>query len=253
MKGYVVIGIMALALLATPGAAQAAFVGADNASAAAYDDGWNNLDDGTTGGHPDAFGQWFLGGDGIHSIGDSTQLAGGSGGDINAAGESFRIQSIDGSYADAFRFFDPDGLSVGQSFAIDLAVNFRGGFKGMDLRGLTDDTIFNFNIGGDDYAVNDAAGGNGSIGADYSSNTVFHLVFEQTSPAGGNWSITRSGGLSDFDSGTYEGVARSIKLYNGGQGTAPEDDLYVNNLVIVPEPAALFVLGLAAVMVRRRR
>lgn len=237
----------------TAGSASAALVGADDASASAYADGWSGGDDGTTAGHPDAFGQWFLGGDGIHSIGDSTQLAGGSGGDINVAADAFRIQSLSGSYADAYRFLDPAGLDAGQTFSIDLAVNFRGGFKGIDLRGPAEETIFNFNIGGDDYAVNQAATGNGSIGNAYSNNTIFTLAFAQTSALGGNWSITRSGGLSDFDSGTYSGIVRSIKLYNGGQGTAPEDDLYINNLVITPEPAALALLACGALALLRRR
>lgn len=245
-----------LGVLLVSTAAQAALIGADNAAATAYDDGWDNLDDGTAGGDADAFGQWFLGGDGIHSIGDSTQLSGGSGGDINSSGESFRLQSIDGSYADAFRFLDPAGLTIGQTFSIDLAVNFRGGFKGIDLRSADagDPTIFNFNIGGDDYNVDQAATGNGSIGNAFSNNTVFHLEFAQTSAAGGTWSITRSGGVADFDTGTYTGVARSIKLYIGGQGNAPEDDLYVNNLEIVPEPASILLISFAGMaMLKRRR
>ncbi|MCB9866320.1 MAG: PEP-CTERM sorting domain-containing protein [Phycisphaerales bacterium] len=165
------------------------------------------------------------------------------------------MQSVNGTYADAYRFLDPAGLSVGQTFSIDLAVNFRSGFKGMDLRGASDETIFNFNVGGDDYAVDQAESGNGSIGNAYSNNTIFELAFTQTSAGGGTWSITRDGGVTDFDSGTYSGIARSIKLYIGGQGTAPEDDLYANNLAIVPEPAALALLGLGCVLLAggRRR
>ena len=253
MKQVSVMAVL-LALLVGAGTANATFVGYDNAAAAAYDDGWDSLDDGTAGGHPDAFGQWFLNGDGF-SIGDSTQVAGGSGGNINSAGESFRVRSENSSYLDAYRFLDPAGLTAGQTFSMDMAVNYRGGFKGMDLRGSSDETIFNFNIGGDDYSVSQATTGNGSIGNDYSNNTIFRLVFEQTSATGGVWSITREGGISDFDSGTYTGVARSIKLYNGGQGTASEDDLYVNNLSIVPEPTTIALLGLgcAALGLRRRR
>jgi hypothetical protein len=241
-----------LGVLAAASTAPAAWVGTDDAAASAYSDGWANLDDGTSGGDPDAFGQWFLGGDGIHSIGDSTQLAGGSGGDINVLGESFRLQSISGSYADAYRFLDPAGLSVGQTFTMDLAVNYRGGFKGIDLRGAGDETLFNFNIGGDDYVVGQAQTGNGSIGNAYSNNTIFHLAFAQTSAAGGLWSITRGGGLADFDTGTFTGVARSIKLYNGGQGSSAEDDLFANRLSIVPEPVSLVMFGLAGLVLLGR-
>lgn len=244
-----------LALLAVVGMGHAALIGEDNAAAAAYDDGWTTGDDGTSGGDPGAFGQWFLGGDGSHSIGDSTQVAGGAGGDINSAGESFRMQAPNGTYADAYRFLDPAGLSVGQTFSIDMAVNFRGGFKGIDLRGPEPDnnTLFNFNIGGDDYVVDQAETGNGSIGNAYSNNTVFRLEFTQTSATGGTWAITRSGGVADYDTGTYTGVARSIKLYIGGMGTAQEDDLFVNNLAIVPEPASQSLLALAGLLLAGRR
>ncbi len=248
-KRSAALGLVTLAAVVfVAGNALAAVIGTDNASAAAYDDGWTEGDDGFITGDG-AFGQWFMPGDSAthgHEIGDSTQVAGGSGANINSSGKSFRMWAHNGDYTDAYRFLDPDGLSMGQTFSLDLAVNFRGGFKGMDLRGASggDPTIFNFNIGGDDYNVANAATGNGSIGNAYSNNTAFHLSFTQTSLAGGTWSITRTGGVNDFDTGTYLGVARSIKLYIGGQGSAPEDDLYVNNLSIIPEPSCLALIGM---------
>lgn len=243
-------------ILLTASSTSAAFIGADNASATAYSGGWTNGSDGATGGSANAFGQWFLSGDtadATHLIGSSLALGGGS--DINSSGVSFGLRAANGSYLDAYRYIDPAGLTVGQTFSIDLAVNFRGGFKGMDLRGATDSTIFNFNVS-NDYSVGSAASGNGSIGNTYSANSVFHFAFAQTSASGGTWSITRSGGISDFDTGTYNGVARSIKLYNGGQGgDSLQDRLYVNNLSVIPEPAPTLLLSLGGLMMvlRRRR
>ena len=147
---------------------------------------------------------------------------------------------------------------AGQTFSIQLAVNFRNGYKGFDLRGDTtgDPTIFNFNVGGDDYVVNNAATGNGSIGNSYSNDSIFTLAFAQTNLSGGTWSITRSGGISDFDTGTYSGVARSFKLYVGGTDGGAQDSLFVNNLATVPEPSVLGLLAAAVAggwFLRRRR
>ncbi len=245
-------------MLFTSYESNAALIDSDDASAAVYADGWNNFDDGST--SADGLGGWVLGGSASDpstiGIGSSTGLGGGSGA-IDSAGVAFKLHDTSGGYVDVFRFFDPAGLDAGQTFSMDMAVNYRGGYKGMDLRSDSGDaTIFNFNIGGDDYSVGSAASGNGSIGNAYSSDTVFHLEFTQTDLTGGVWSITRSGGVADFDTGTYTGRARSFKLYSGNQGTAGEDAIYYNNLLItaVPEPTAwtLMTFGLLVVGGRRR-
>jgi len=212
----------------------AANLGTDNASAPAYVAGWSNgTDGGITG--LGAFGQWFLNTDlpAAYTISSAADIGSANSAVIDSAGVSFRILQTNGEAA-AFRFLDPAGLGVGQTFSIQLAVNFRTGNKGLDLRGVgtNDPTIFNFNIGGDDYAVNGAASGNGSVGTAYSANTIFTLSFTQTSGTGGTWSIVRSGGVSSSTNGTYTGVARSIKLYNSSPSSEPEHALFVNNLAI---------------------
>ena len=241
-----------------PSLAFSANVGTDNASAAAYDSGWVNGTDGFITG-PDAYGMWFLNDDTAEIIHETASVSSLSSNAplLDTDGVSFRMYGANGSEATAFRFIDPNGLSTAQSFSIDIAVNFRNGYKGIDLRGLSEETIFNFNIGSDDYVVNNAATGNGSIGNTYSDDTLFHIVFEQVSPTGGNWTITRSGGVDDFASGTYEGVARSLKLYVGGTAGTDADALFFNNLSTVPEPAHMSVFfGVIVsgfVAMRRRR
>lgn len=236
-----------------------AILGTDNASASAYSGGWTTGTDGFITGEG-AYGQWFLVGanstfagfqiSSVASLGGSTSL--------NSNGVSFGMYANVGNQADAYRFIDPAGLAAGQTFSIQLAVNYRNGYKGFDLRGDTagDPTIFNFNIGGDDYVVNNAATGNGSIGNAYSNDSIFTLAFTQADLSGGTWSITRSGGISDFDTGTYSGVARSFKLYVGGTDGGAQDSLFVNNLATVPEPSVLGLLAFAAAggwFLRRRR
>jgi hypothetical protein len=251
--------VLALASgIALPSLAFSATVGTDNASASAYDSGWANETDGSITG-PGAYGMWFLNPDtsdithetaSVSSLSSNAPL-------LDTNGVSFRMAGTNGAEATAFRFIDPGGLSAGQSFSIDLAVNFRNGYKGIDLRGTSEETIFNFNVGDDDYVVNSAATGNGSIGNTYSDDTLFHIVFTQDSASGGTWSITRSGGVDDYASGTYDGVARSIKLYVGSTAGTDADALFFNNLSTIPEPGQMAVLfGAVAyglVALRRRK
>ena len=212
----------------------AAYEGTDAAHAFEYAEAWNDGDDGSISGNPDVFGQWFLGGEGEHLIGDSTQVADGLGADINQQGKAFRLRSTDGNEADAFRFIDPVGLAPGQRFSVDLAVNYRGGSKGLVARGdyPENPTLFRFEIGADDYRVSGAATGNGSISEYYANRTAFTVQFTQTSESGGRWEIRRRGELRETDSGIFRGVLRSIRFYNSGQGGTLEDDLYFNNLKV---------------------
>ena len=251
MKSTYLITALALGTACSFGAVIA---GSDFASDAAYNGGWIN---GTDGGTAGTFGAWTINSQGANSgtfIGSSTTL-GSPGADINTSGESFGMFGHSGETSEAFRDFNGNTLGVGQTFSLDLAVNFRNGNKGFDLRNSADTVIFNFNVGSDDYVVNNALTGNGSIGNAYSGNTEFNLSFTQTSALGGTWTITRSGGVSDVDSGTYSGVAENFKFYESQTGgAAAENNLFFNSLTVVPEPAsaALGLIG-ATLLLRRRR
>ncbi len=251
-----VTGLIAiLGLLVIPNICSASLAGTDNASATAYSDGWATGDNGFITGSG-AFGAWTLtpsnpiGGFAGVFIGDSRNLASGlTGADINSSGVSFGMYANGNQpvQLDALRSFSSP-LSVGQTFSIDLAVNYRNGIKGIDLRNDgTNATIFNFNVANDDYVVQNAATGNGSIGNSYSSNTAFNLSFTQTSATAGTWQITRSGGVSDSDTGTYTGLAASFKLYVGNTGGGAESDLYANNLSLSAVPETNQVIALALV------
>ncbi len=233
----------------------------ENAGNSYYDSGWN-----FDSSQPNNFG-WFTAtavtppGYAGRFLGSSTGLAS-PGADINTAGRSWGMYGGKGGtgsgQSDAYGFLkdgagNDQALSEGQSLSIDIAVNWRNGYKGFAARDAGGTELFTLNIGGDDYVVYNAATGNGSIGNAWSDNTAFHIAVTQTSASGGTWAITRSGGVSDYDTGTYNGVVSNFKLYVGQTDSGSPNDFYANNIAVVPEPASglLLALGSLALFVRR--
>ncbi|MGF1635140.1 MAG: PEP-CTERM sorting domain-containing protein [Phycisphaerae bacterium] len=256
----------AVAGVASLGLSQASAVPIDfdDASQPAYADGWLDGTDGST--NPDGLGSWVFGGNAPGNTVIASSVGNGGGGDgdgdIDSDGVAFGLLDS-GDFVDVFRFIDPADLQVGQALVMDIDVNFRGGFKGVRVRGADDDTsnpIFRFEIGnpgtGDDYIVYDALTGNGSVGNAYAADTQFRLELTQTTADAGTWTLTRSGSITDSDSGTYAGVVSSFQLYSVGSNSATEGNaeqaIYFNNFAIVPEPAAGAGLGLLGLAVRRR-
>ena len=169
-------------------------------------------------------------------IGDSREINS----DINSpAGFAFGMFAKGkGCTAEAYRTFQAP-LDVGQSFSVDLAVNFRNGLKGIDLRAPASEgerVIFNFTIGADDYVVHKAATENGTLGSDYDAKTAFTLRFTQTEANAGTWSIVRRGGVQAEKTGRYEGRAAGVKFFVLETDGGRENGLWLNNLVIAAAP-----------------
>ena len=225
--------LLAIVCLAAASAAPAGVVDSDTAAHAAYQDGWTSGDDGST--DVSLLGGWVMAASYPKASIETSAGLGSGMTDIDTEGKSFKLHNPDGGFLDAFRFIDPLGLDAGETFSIDLAVNFRGGFKGIDARDAKEKNIFTFNVGADDYVVSNAATGNGSIGNEYNAHSVFRIRFTQKDESGGTWEVVRSGGVSGTAMGTYSGRLRSIKLYNAGQGAGPENALFFNNLQITSD------------------
>lgn len=225
---------MGLLLVSTlmSGWARAGVIDSDHAGNGAYQDGWQHGDDGSV--EISSLGGWIMGtGAQEPKVAVESSISLGAGQtDIDRDGKAFKMHDPAQGYMDVFRFIEPLGLETGETFSLDLAVNFRAGYKGLDVRDRAENTLFNFNIGEDDYAVSQAASQNGSIGSAYAAHTVFHLSFRQDSDAGGTWTITRHGGVNSTTTGAYSGRICSMKLYAGQQGPDPEDALYFNNFQI---------------------
>lgn len=173
---------------------------------------------------------WFLG--------DSTSLSG-PGGDINSGnGTSFGMFGHTTQFAAAQRGL-ASSLNVGDTFSFDVAVNFRNGNKGFDLRDGSDTGILNFNVGGDDYVFDGS-----SLGWTYASDSVFEFTFTYTGGTGIDYTIVR-GGDSDSGSLTLTDEIASARWYvSATDNSDPENNLFVNNLEVVPEPGTIALLGL---------
>lgn len=244
MKNKGIVGLATLILLIFGGQnINAQFsIGSDNASS--YNNSWSDTDEKGYG-----FGGWAFGGNASGNTGIGSSANNGGATTIDVNGDSFWLSDVNdtGNYIDVFRYL-ADDLKVGQTFSIDIDVNWRAGYKGIRIRGTDDaSSIFVFEVGnqgsGDDYVVKDADTGNGSIGNTYSDDTIFTIKLEQTSESGGNWTIIRSGGVSDTDSGTYSGQVSSFQLYTFQAGSASEQTIYYNNLKISSSEASVKLYG----------
>lgn len=223
--------------------------GADFANDPAYDPSWTDTDDGGTAA---TFNAWSLQSSGTGTLGYVVESsATGGGGDINTGGEAFGLYAVGGSnFANAYRSFDV-ALQPGQTFSFDLSVRYRDGNKGFNLR-VDNSSIFNLNIGANQYVVSGAASGNGPLfGNAYSDNTIFSIQFTQTDLTTGTWTITRTGGLSGNTGGMYTGTPNNFQFYVGETGSAdgPANNLYFNNLVVtaVPEPSTISLFAASAI------
>lgn len=202
-------------------------------------------------------------------IGDSTANSSGIG-NVNTGANAFGMfANPSGAFANSDRSFAGGALTVGQTFRLQLAVNFRNGGKGLNLyiggTPTTGTQIFNFNIGnpgsGDGYYYTVGTNAAVNTGLAYAADSVFTLSYTQQSATAGMFTIARTSAATPAANGavnvalTTTGVT-SFRVYDSNATNSSSDNLYFNNLAVVPEPstwAAMLLGGVGALMVVRRR
>ena len=262
-------GLAVVTALSLSMTASAATVGSDKASNYTTAT-WINGSNGGTG-----FGAWGLtnnnNGTSIFAgylIQDSTLNASGNG-NINTAGTSFGMYANPGTaFANADRSF-VGALTLGQTFSMQLAVNFRNGNKGLNVYSGgapgVGTQVFNFNTGNvggtDGYYYTIGAGTAVNTGFAYAADSVFTLSYTQQTATAGMFTIGRTSAGTPAANGSVNiplaatsGVS-SFRIYNSGSTNSNSDNVFFNNLAVVPEPSsiALIAIGLTGAVIARRR
>jgi hypothetical protein len=245
--------IIASIVLVVTSVGRGAILAFDNASQAAYDDGWQSGDNGGSG-----FGPWSFSGAGTGGIGSST--ANGDAqpptGDIDSAGS--RAWSLTHGASFSFIAVRPllGNLAVGQHILFDAdavaTVGPNGDAFHIELQNATGSRV--------DFYVD-------VFGAHLFDNTGAHIVHSAT-PEGFHIdfmltgsdlymaSINVLGEAPTMFSGTLSGDTGSpidrISLINAAS-LVGQDVFYANNLAVAPEPAspAFLVVGLCVAVGRR--
>ena len=162
--------------------------------------------------------------------------------DLNTDSKSFGFwgNPSGGNYMNAERFFDGGALTLGQTFSIQLGVNFRNGNKGFDFLDASSNSLYTFNVTADQYYS-----GGTSLGWDYKADSIFTLSFTRTNTLSYSLSISRNDGSNYVTSLNLASEGAGFKLFIGDTDAGSDNNnLYVNNLSVIPEPTTLALFGL---------
>lgn len=195
------------------------------------------------GGHD--FNNWFLGSGSANSgrfIGSSTAGAA----DIDTDGRSFALFGHSGTSMSAVRSFAKPTLTTGDALSFQVAVNFRNGDKGFNLRDPDGNHIWLFRTGRENnaggYFVRN--GSSAQTGSDdgqqlggYHANTVFTFTFTQRERTL-DWTIERTGGIQSTLTGSApiaSGTFADVRFFiSNTENSDPQNNLYFNNFTFKP-------------------
>jgi hypothetical protein len=261
----IVIAVVCLLTFAgAPVRAQIAADSAQNYPATAGSGIWNNGDNGGFGFQPWQFSN-TNGNAGIY-IGDSQQNGGPpdpegfqSKGINSPNGRSWGLFANSGGFAQVVRPFQA-ALGFGQTFSADWDTGFidNGGSDGIRLSdnsaGLELWQIVFFG-GQNTYSIID---GSGTVTTTLPfTDDGLHVAFTLTGPTTYSATITEADGPTQTITGSLEhsGSVSQFAFYDQNAGFNATNNVYANNLLIVPEPTtvALFAIGAAVAMASVRR
>lgn len=241
---------------------RAAVIGADTAAHSAYNGGWTNGSNGGSG-----FGPWALtpqpnSNNAGFFIGSSANNGDGGGNapppsDIDTSGESWGLYANSGQTGAAVRPLT-GALALNQSIRFDYDNGWidNGGTVGFSFLAGGEERLGLTFVGGEqNYFVQDASGPvDTGIGF---TDEGMQIEFAPISTDRYAISIAPRGGAPVVLRGDLAGTAGSdidsIRFFNTNAGPGSQRDVFVNSLLVLPEPAGLGLLVAAAAALRRRR
>lgn len=157
-------------------------------------------------------------------------------GNIDVSSKSFGMYgnpSPNNPSANAKRFLNNTGSALnsgrahllpGQTFKMEIAIAFRNGYKGFNLRDDNDAFLFNFSVENNEYRQNGT-----NLGWAYSQTSIFTVEVQQTDNNVYNVKITR--GVNVYNSGDRTGRFSGIEMYIGNTDAGDDlNNLFFNNL-----------------------
>jgi hypothetical protein len=155
--------------------------------------------------------------------------------DINSVSFVIFANSADGAVAGASRQFSRP-LKETDQIKFKIAVDFRDGAKGFDIRDNSNNNLITFIVENDTYTLNNSP----LFGNNYNQNTVFEFIFTQNENDV-SWTVERFGGLTGMESGTIQSinakVLDNIRFFNVSAGSNDDGggarNLFINNLEII--------------------
>jgi hypothetical protein len=186
-------------------------------------------------------------------IGTSTAGAG----NIDVSGVSLGLYANPAvAFVSADRAFAA-ALTTGQTFSFRLALNYDNGNKGFNLFAGSQGEVFNFNVGSGGSVSSANATLTPGVGAGYNdggNDAVLDVALTLSAPGTLGYTISRTSSLGfqgTLFSGNVTGLTDApsgFSFYVSGTsaGGAPQNNLYINSLSVVPEPATALSLALGA-------
>ena len=155
-------------------------------------------------------------------------------------------------------------LTTGDVFTFQLALNYDNGNKGFNFFAGSQGEVFNFNVGtgGSVSSANAVLNPGSGFGYNYGGNATINVNLSVTSSTQFAYTISRTsetGFQGTLFSGNVTGLTEALSgfaFYNSGTDNgAAQNNLYVNNLSVIPEPStyALIALGSLLTLAARRR